>query len=291
MSGFNSSSATLVLDRYPSGRRLVDDLFHEKNAPQFDFKKQIGKYLLYAIGEIIVVTIGVYLAFQLNTNARYAADARTEISYLEGIVVDLDQDIYELTNLLKFDTAQLSAFKTIQRAFTDESIKNAPALPMSIGTANLFTNFNGNSFFFEDMKSSGKITLISSDKLRLSILKYHNHSSAETKHQVEQLRRRHASLASDAFETNVDLNSILESSFFMGEWQSEIDPLELSFFDKDIKSEEVRNFANRLSLMKGLVKFRNLGNEALLGEAETLKVDIEEYLASKGVDIQDNVPE
>jgi len=78
--------------------------------------KQIGKYLLYAIGETIVVTIGVYLAFQLNMNARYAADERTEISYLEGIVVDLDQDINELTNLLKFDTAQLSAFKTIQQA-------------------------------------------------------------------------------------------------------------------------------------------------------------------------------
>lgn len=248
-------------------------------------KKQVGKYLLYAIGEIIVVTIGVYLAFQLNMNARYAADERTEISYLQGIVVDLDQDIYELSELLEFDAAQLSAFTTIQQAFSSDTLKKDPALAMSIGTANIFTNFNGNRTFFEDMKSSGKITLISSDALRLSILKYQNHSRAETKHQVEQLRRRHATLASDAFETNVDLNSILESSFFMGEWQAEIDPLELNFFDKDIKSEEVRTFVNRLSLMKGLVKFRNLGNEALLDEAKTLKSNVEAYLASKGENI------
>jgi len=197
-------------------------------------KEQFWKYLLYAMGETIVVMLGVFLAFQLNMNARDAADEATEINYLQGIVVDIDQDIVELTNLLQF----------------------------SIGTANLFTNFNGNSLFFEDMKSSGKITLISSDELRLSILKYHNHSDAETKHQVEQLRRRHASLASDAFEANTDLNSILETSFFMGEWAAELDPLDFSFFDKDIKSEEVRTFANRLSLMKGLVKFRNMGNEA-----------------------------
>ena len=248
-------------------------------------KKQVGKYLLYAIGEIIVVMIGVYLAFQLNMNARYAADERTEINYLQGIVVDLDQDIYELSELLEFDAAQLSAFMTIQQAFSSDTLKKDPALAMSIGTANIFTNFNGNRTFFEDMKSSGKITLISSDALRLSILKYQNHSRGETKHQVEQLRRRHATLASDAFETNIDLNSILESSFFMGEWQAEIDPLELSFFDKDIKSEEVKTFANRLSLMKGLVKFRNLGNEALLSEAKTLKSDAEAYLASKGVKI------
>lgn len=247
--------------------------------------KQVGKYLLYAIGEIIVVTIGVYLAFQLNMNARYAADERTEINYLQGIVVDLDQDIYELSELLEFDAAQLSAFTTIQQAFSSDTLKKDPALAMSIGTANIFTNFNGNRTFFEDMKSSGKITLISSDALRLSILKYQNHSRAETKHQVEQLRRRHATLASDAFETNVDLNSILESSFFMGEWQAEIDPLELSFFEKDIKSGEVRTFVNRLSLMKGLVKFRNLGNEALLDEAKTLKSDVEVYLASKGANI------
>ncbi|MEP3891639.1 MAG: DUF6090 family protein [Hellea sp.] len=252
-------------------------------------KKQIGKYLLYAIGETIVVTIGVYLAFQLNMNARHAADKRTEITYLQGIVVDLDQDIYELTNLLQFDTAQLSAFTTIQQAFSSEPLKKDPALPGSIGTANIFTNFNGNSTFFEDMKSSGKITLISSDTLRLSILKYQNHSRAETKHQVEQLRRRHATLASDAFETNIDLNSILESSFFMGEWQAEIDPLDLSFFEKDIKSEEVKVFANRLSLMKGLVKFRNLGNEALLSEAKALRSETEDYLASKGVKIQNGI--
>lgn len=243
--------------------------------------KQVGKYLLYAIGEIIVVTLGVYLAFQLNMNARHAANARTEMSYLQGIVVDIDQDIEELTNLLEFDTAQLSAFTTIQKAFTDEAVKNDPALPMSIGTANIFTNFNGHSLFFEDMKSSGKITLISSDALRLSILDYHNQSRAETKHQVEQLRRRHATLASDAFEANVDLNSILESSFFMGDWQAEIDPLDLSFFDKDIRSEEVQTFANRLSLMKGLVMFRKLGNEALLKEAQILKSDAEAYLKSK----------
>lgn len=248
--------------------------------------KQIGKYLLYAIGETIVVTIGVYLAFQLNMNARYAADERTEISYLEGIVVDLDQDINELTNLLKFDTAQLSAFKTIQQAFLEGTVKNEPALASAIGTANLFTNFNGNSVFFEDMKSSGKITLISSDTLRLSILKYHNHSRAETKHQVEQLRRRHGTLASDAFEANVDLNSILETSFFMGEWQAELDPLEFSFFDKDIKSEEVRVFANRLSLLKGLVKFRHMGNQALLDEAKRLKSETQAYLMTKGVDTE-----
>lgn len=262
-------------------------IFMKKMRRNLISKKQIGKYLLYAIGETIVVTIGVYLAFQLNINARYAADHRTEINYLEGIVVDLDQDILELTSLLEFDTAQLSAFTTIQRAFIEESLKDDPALPMSIGTANIFTNFNGNSLFFEDMKSSGKITLISSDKLRLSILKYHNHSRAETKHQVEQLRRRHATLASDAFETNIDLNSILESSFFMGEWQAELDPLELSFFDKDIKSEEVKSFANRLSLMKGLVKFRNLGNEALLKEAKALKLEVEDYLEIKSEDIRD----
>lgn len=250
--------------------------------------KQVGKYLLYAIGETIVVMIGVYLAFQLNMNARYSADEKTEISYIQGIVVDLDQDINELTGLLEFDTAQLSAFTTIQQAFLEDTVKNSPALTSSIGTANLFTNFNGNSIFFEDMKSSGKITLISSDTLRLSILKYHNHSRAETKHQVEQLRRRHGTLASDAFEANVDLNSILESDFFMGEWAAELDPLDLSFFDKNIQSEEVRTFANRLSLMKGLVKFRNMGNQALLEEAKTLKAEAQNYLSSKGVLIDDN---
>lgn len=79
--------------------------FMKKTCRNLLANKQVGKYLFYAIGETIVVTIGVYLAFQLNMNARYAADVRTEISYIQGIMVDLDQDILELTGLLEFDTA------------------------------------------------------------------------------------------------------------------------------------------------------------------------------------------
>jgi len=215
-------------------------------------KNKIGKYTLYAIGEIFIVVIGIFLAFQLNINKENIANSRTEINYLNGILVDLDQDIYNLNQLALFDADQLAAFTTIQRALSDRIPNDERAIVKAIARANLFAYFDGNNIVFEDMKSSGKVTLISSNKLRLSILKYHKASAAETRNQVDQLRRRHTSLVSDAFEANLDLNSMIEANYFNETENTELTPLDLSFFDQDPNSKPAQVFSNQLSIFSSL---------------------------------------
>ena len=59
-----------------------------------------GKYFKYAIGEIVLVVIGILIALQINT-AKNEKDKRIEeITHLENILSDLKQDKSELIKII-----------------------------------------------------------------------------------------------------------------------------------------------------------------------------------------------
>jgi hypothetical protein len=61
-----------------------------------------GKYLKYAIGEIVLVMIGILLALQVN-NWNQVRIQQNEVSKIhQRIILDLDNDIKELSTTLKF---------------------------------------------------------------------------------------------------------------------------------------------------------------------------------------------
>lgn len=58
----------------------------------------------YALGEIIIVIIGISIAFSLNRWAENAKDRKTKIQYLQSLVVDIDSEIEHLEeNILAFE--------------------------------------------------------------------------------------------------------------------------------------------------------------------------------------------
>ncbi|MFK7950787.1 MAG: DUF6090 family protein [Saprospiraceae bacterium] len=252
-------------------------------------ENKFSKYILYAIGEIVLVVVGILIALQLNIYNENQKNTKIEVDYLKGILNDLDQDIYELNELIYEDSLQLDAYTMLLKAFTDKDIKNNPSFIGAIGQANTYHSFDGNSIVFEDMKSSGKINFIKSDQVRFSILKYYKESHEIIKSQNEFSSPQIRTLADKAFLTNVDLNSLIEQFMFKDEWQSEIDALDFSFFDKNIDNIDVKNFANNVSMMKALVWRNHYKNRQLLFSSKDLKTKITDYLTTKGIEIKNQV--
>ena len=59
----------------------------------------------YAIGEIIIVIIGITIAFTLNKWAEQSKDRQTKQKYTESLIADLDNEIEHLnTNIELFQT-------------------------------------------------------------------------------------------------------------------------------------------------------------------------------------------
>ena len=84
-------------------------------------ENRFSKYLLYAIGEIILVVIGILIALQININNEERKDLDKEIIILETLLFDLE-----------------SNKELIKEGFTDYNWK----IDLSEKMANLFVKKN-----------------------------------------------------------------------------------------------------------------------------------------------------
>jgi len=75
------------------------------------------KYMRYAIGEIVLVVIGILIALQVNNwneNRKYALD---KIEFLDGIRNELELDIKRADTLIKRYMQQLSYFNMVDSTY------------------------------------------------------------------------------------------------------------------------------------------------------------------------------
>ncbi|MEM6516399.1 MAG: hypothetical protein AAF688_09465 [Bacteroidota bacterium] len=135
-------------------------------------ENRFSKYIIYAIGEIILVVIGIVIALQLNisytnkqsqnTIRQYLYELNKEINQNKGIVInefdDLNRNIETSNQYLKIINTQKP--NTVQ----DSTLTNMIGL---LGPTNLFPLANS---VFEDLNSSGLINTIKNDSLKRDII-------------------------------------------------------------------------------------------------------------------------
>ena len=85
-------------------------------------KNKTGKYLKYAIGEIVLVVIGILIALQINSWSNKNKNDNLEMEYLKGIKTNLSSDINELNGHFKADTTKLNSYTFLIRAFNSDNI-------------------------------------------------------------------------------------------------------------------------------------------------------------------------
>ena len=246
--------------------------------------------MLYAIGEIILVVIGILIALQLNTWNEHKKNDQIEINYLKGILTNLDQDILELEYLKKEDSVQLYAYTEILKPFIFPGYKIYDrTFLFALNDAQYTRRFKGSSIVFEDMKSSGKINFINSDILRFSILWYYNQSNyliSDSEFMFNSITDLKI-----VFAKHLDMNSLIEGNFFKKPLSAELDPLDLSFFKLDKNNSSVKEFANKVSLMKAHSVLGKGGYDILLIESKVLKNKILDYFSSKNIVLDNTVSE
>ncbi|WP_375324520.1 DUF6090 family protein [Flagellimonas sp. GZD32] len=85
------------------------------------------KYLKYAIGEIVLVVIGILIALQINNWNENRKDARMEIQVLREISDNLGEDILSLENDVQLNQISINNVRLIE-----EILANSSSLPDSL---------------------------------------------------------------------------------------------------------------------------------------------------------------
>ena len=147
-------------------------------------ENRFSRYLIYAIGEIILVVIGILIALQLNNwNENRKLDV-AEIGYLNSLQEDIHKDIQaqdSITPILKSKLEKLKELdKELKKIDRDSDYEKALfSYAGSIG----YPEFVSNDHTLETLKSSGNIEAISDKKLRRQILDYRDQVEIYERHQ------------------------------------------------------------------------------------------------------------
>ena len=136
-------------------------------------ENKFSKYLLYAVGEIFLVVIGILIALQINTWNQERKDRTSERLFLTQMKVELEGDIHALDSELKKCKAQLPKIEKLITVLYAEEVEMADfnkSFLDFINTSWYPISYGANPATYEEMKSSGKLGVIKNKELRNSIV-------------------------------------------------------------------------------------------------------------------------
>ena len=131
-----------------------------------------GKYLKYAIGEIVLVVIGILIALQINNWNESNKERKLEVKTLSELQSAFKKDLKDLNFNLNFHKKGLEACEQLILAF-DQSLPYHDSLDQYFGQYSNITILVHNSGAYETLKSRG-LDIIENDTLRNQIINLHD---------------------------------------------------------------------------------------------------------------------
>jgi len=155
--------------------------FFRKIRQNLLMENKTGKYFKYAIGEIVLVVIGIIIAVSLGEWRQNVNDRNEILTYYNNLAVDLQQDKAQLVELI--DVYGKSA-----KAIRDEIDKlqldsyNQDSLYKGFSQWNIYAStqkFNPQISIYTEIISSGKLKLFTDRSLKSQLLKLYNNKYPE----------------------------------------------------------------------------------------------------------------
>lgn len=146
-------------------------------------ENRFSKYMLYAIGEIILVVIGILIALQINNWNEEQKNSIKEKNALINLKTDLTADMVKLDTLKnQFDKAAASKEIFEPFLYSKDTITTALSEHFKNQFIHIWGDFNPNTITMDELKNSGSANLISNDQLSREIYAlYDNYNDLSTK--------------------------------------------------------------------------------------------------------------
>jgi len=175
-------------------------------------KNKTGKYLKYAIGEIILVVIGILIALQINNWNEHKKDQIFEQEILEQIRANLIKDKLTLEYIkTNFEKAMSSTEKILNATWTEAE---KDSVKYWLGDVIQFDRFQPLTNAYEVAKSKG-LDLITNKQLRFQIGDYYDDQLIDVGKSIEDIEKTYQRdwiniLRNEAQELNFKQNIILK---------------------------------------------------------------------------------
>jgi hypothetical protein len=164
----------------------------------------VQKYLLYAIGEITLVVIGILIALQVNNWNVDRNLRKQEASILNEIERNIE------TNMEEIEKDILSIAETMDSmdVISDAMINDLPyddSLAPHFGRINRYRFFNGVATGYQSLKTSGA-DIIPQAELRYDLIYYFDHTLAGLEYPMEELKDHYHKYVLDYFRLYFEID-------------------------------------------------------------------------------------
>jgi len=125
----------------------------------------LKRYLLYAIGEILLVMIGISLAFQVNNWNDNRIRSNTEIRYYENIRDQIADDKSLIYGQMKSNNRFRQQFNYANEILEHNDRSKMDTLGLIVRNMTQYTDFDRQGNIYETMVNSGEVKLLRSHEI------------------------------------------------------------------------------------------------------------------------------
>ncbi|OMP30388.1 DUF6090 family protein [Mangrovimonas sp. DI 80] len=200
---------------------------------QLAAQNKAAAYMRYAIGEIVLVVIGILIALQINNWNSYRKDRLLEKQYLENFLLDLKSDSISLTY---FSNSSPKKIEVLLMA-RDHVLHQTPIKDtldfinkMGYGGVGSRGTMVESKSTYDDIISTGNLLLLKNENLKQHLLFYYQFSE-HTKRYLGNLQTEYATFMNSYFP-------------FDSEGTFKTVPKEIPHILEALKSEEFLRLAN-----------------------------------------------
>ena len=141
-----------------------------------------GKYFKYAIGEIILVVIGILIALQINNWNQDRLNEKLEVQYYERLLEDFKEEKEIIQSSLDYSNQVSFHAKNAIAVFENSEGMNPNPVDNLIDMyqASQLQDPNATASTYNELIASGQINLIQNDSLKTAVMRYYEVDWPET---------------------------------------------------------------------------------------------------------------
>jgi hypothetical protein len=148
-------------------------------------ENNVAKYLRYAIGEIILVVIGILIALQINNWNEARKERNNEIKYLKNLKLDLVTDLANLDSMMIDRTNKVSSGLALLKLEPSIAMEELTVFDSLLWNVYGWTSFTPRTITLNELISSGNFNIIKNDSIKFYLM------SIKEINEVIVIRREH----------------------------------------------------------------------------------------------------
>lgn len=123
-------------------------------------ENRFTKYLAYAIGEIILVVVGILIALQINEWNNQRIESQEETKTYQNIHRQIKDDQKALIDARMYNEFHLKAYRYANQIIISNNRQKTDSLAMMAMLLSRFSDFHRSSNIYETLVNSGEIRLL-----------------------------------------------------------------------------------------------------------------------------------